>query len=566
MGLAASQARFLGITARRMNCEFQSMQVAQEKLSITRDQQRAAKAYQNALDATKLVWESEDADVYDLSYDLMMKPSSINGYNPYLVTDINGKVVLSKSMFAAAVAANIIDKDTGEPIGQPNKAGRDAFLEQLVAKNQVDGAIVNDILALGEDGYSKSGIGGVIFEKANANLMTTSQFIDYLTNATYADALEVPEGITDLTKKLFGTNLLEILALDKIDDPGFYFVENQSDLGKNTDNPTDDPNHKFNVRYNGRDLSKSEISKLTVGDILSGKYQLSYYEHEDESKAFEHAKDYFSTVLTKIAESLGYGQEIGKYKGLYVNEQTKNALEQALEFSKMLLNSPDQTGETNYTTKLSQIAQEENCIIQTTKEHQKICSVSLTNMVKSFLTNFAIALEGFECGYNVDKESVKKSNYVTDDYTYQFALKNDAAMTNGTLLNADFYNMLYNQIALNGACTDPTKQEMVTDNNYLEHALKNGQMFISSLNTDGYYYQGNYTLNGHVAEVKDEDAIARAELDYNVTKAKLNYKEESLELKMKNLDMEIAALNTEFDTVKNLISKNVEKVFTMFSN
>ena len=90
-------------------------------------------------------------------------------------------------------------------------------------------------------------------------------------------------------------------------------------------------------------------------------------------------------------------------------------------------------------------------------------------------------------------------------------------------------------------------------------------MFISSLNTDGYFYQGAYTLNGYVAEVTDEEAIAQAEMEYELTKTKLNYKEETLDVKMKNIDTELSALTTEYDTVKNLISKNVEKVFTMFS-
>ena len=35
---------------------------------------------------------------------------------------------------------------------------------------------------------------------------------------------------------------------------------------------------------------------------------------------------------------------------------------------------------------------------------------------------------------------------------------------------------------------------------------------------------------------------------------------------MKNIDTELSALTTEYDSVKNLISKNVEKVFTMFSS
>ena len=138
-------------------------------------------------------------------------------------------------------------------------------------------------------------------------------------------------------------------------------------------------------------------------------------------------------------------------------------------------------------------------------------------------------------------------------------------MTEQDALNADFYNMLYNQLCINGASTDKNKQQQVTDPEYLAHALKNGQLFVSTLNNDGYFYQGHYTASGHVVEVTDDDAIAQAEAEYNVKKSQLNYKEESLELKMKNIDTELSALTTEFDTVKNLISKNVEKVFTMFS-
>ena len=76
MGLAASQARFLAITARKSDCEQRSMAIAQEKLSITRELSRISDEYQRALDATKLIWdgETEDGTVYDLSYDVMMNP------------------------------------------------------------------------------------------------------------------------------------------------------------------------------------------------------------------------------------------------------------------------------------------------------------------------------------------------------------------------------------------------------------------------------------------------------------------------------------------------------------
>ena len=42
-------------------------------------------------------------------------------------------------------------------------------------------------------------------------------------------------------------------------------------------------------------------------------------------------------------------------------------------------------------------------------------------------------------------------------------------------------------------------------------------------------------------------------------------KEETLDMKMKNLDTEISALSTEYDTIKSVISKNIEKAFKRYN-
>ena len=94
--------------------------------------------------------------------------------------------------------------------------------------------------------------------------------------------------------------------------------------------------------------------------------------------------------------------------------------------------------------------------------------------------------------------------------------------------------------------------------------LKTGKYFLSTCTDDGYYYQGNYATNTYIKEVTDEDAIAKAEAKYNTEKQKLNQKEEILDLKMKNLDTEISSLTTEYDTIKSLISKNIEKSFKRY--
>ena len=71
---------------------------------------------------------------------------------------------------------------------------------------------------------------------------------------------------------------------------------------------------------------------------------------------------------------------------------------------------------------------------------------------------------------------------------------------------------------------------------------------------------------GYLTVVTDEDAITQAEQKYTQLKNKINYKEEELELDMKQLDLEISSLQTEYDSVKGMISKNLEKTFSLFQS
>ena len=100
MGLAASQARFLAITARKTQCELQSTQIAEDKLSVSNELTAATQQYQNALNATKLIWDSDGTGehMYDVSYELLMKPSAANMYDPYLVTNSAGRIALNNKM------------------------------------------------------------------------------------------------------------------------------------------------------------------------------------------------------------------------------------------------------------------------------------------------------------------------------------------------------------------------------------------------------------------------------------------------------------------------------------
>ena len=130
------------------------------------------------------------------------------------------------------------------------------------------------------------------------------------------------------------------------------------------------------------------------------------------------------------------------------------------------------------------------------------------------------------------------------------------------MFEAEFYSIMFNNILENGWYNNL----YIDDKEYLDNALKNGQLFITSINEDGYYYQDRYNANGYIMEDTDDDAITQAEREFSAVKLKIEAKEQQLDLDMKNLDLEISSLTTEYDTVKSLINKNVEKTFTMFQS
>ena len=117
MGLSASQARFLAVTSRKASCEFRSMELAEQKLSIARELQAATEEYQDGIEATMLVWDADPVNYpgefrYGLTYDLLMTPSDANKYMPFLLSRQDGKIALEKNMAEAAcgITKNGADK------------------------------------------------------------------------------------------------------------------------------------------------------------------------------------------------------------------------------------------------------------------------------------------------------------------------------------------------------------------------------------------------------------------------------------------------------------------------
>ena len=95
MGFAAPQARLGLLTQRQHTIRNQLTILANDKINLTRASERNSLNYCNAMNAKKYMWSCNAGNSYaDLTYNTLMRPSQSNQYQPYLLTDYNGRVVL----------------------------------------------------------------------------------------------------------------------------------------------------------------------------------------------------------------------------------------------------------------------------------------------------------------------------------------------------------------------------------------------------------------------------------------------------------------------------------------
>lgn len=624
MGLATSQARFLCITARKADCEYKSTELAQQKLEITNQLSDISANYANAMNSTKLVWKNDLVkNDYGLTYNLLMTPSAANDYNPYMVTTSSGAIVLNSEYAAAAKAAGI-----SKAGGISSADGRDKFIATLVPGGIVTQDTANSIMTTDyvatkmDDGTLKvdkantsattgnvgwnsgAGMGSTPLDKNSvdgldisalitsdligkqlvdwAQLITTSS--EQITSAKYdstikdydvqikkaATALQYAEANTeDYTAKK--------KALEALQDAKADFIKEAKKKGivdVTRDNFQMDNNSirdtGFTVVSNGTiTYDEDTIKKMTIGDLLSSNIVLM-----TQNQSADKMSKYATKLMESIASIFGYRNS---GHGLNMDSKSNEALEFAMTMVKNINlkasnaitqgSSCDDKAMTNNSAYVNandynRIGVGQKNILGTDiKAGTSYQAVSVSNLLSSFLTYYDNYMNGNSSAYVVGKR-VDTSAFVTDDRNYRYFAEAEGTATSQKEKLADFYDQLYNNLCEKGWREDASVQ----DNEYLENALKTGRYAMSSLHEDGYFYQTRYNETGYIVEETDSDAIARAEAEFTQKKAELTYKEDAIDMKSKKLDAEISSLSTEYDTVKQLISKSIEKTFQMFQN
>ena len=128
---------------------------------------------------------------------------------------------------------------------------------------------------------------------------------------------------------------------------------------------------------------------------------------------------------------------------------------------------------------------------------------------------------------------------------------------------AQWYTNLFNRMkqgykALeNGLASSPE---------WIEYALESGIVTMEQVDGE-YHWQGlDYKACARITEETDDAAVAKAEAEYSRAMNDIEAKDNIYDLELKNIDTEHTSLQTEYDSIKGVISKNIERTFNFYKN
>lgn len=552
MGMAASQARLLSITARLTDNENCGQSVSYAKQRLADQTQQITNEYNEALDATKLTvltgFNGAEANYTDISYSLMTGPQMAESTRHYVVTDTKGRVLVSEQIARAYNACR----------GNYNQ-----FLAELgysqadinVQANSTDAVAKNDACIQIHEAWDK------YFETVGIDFMIDDEHADPA-SFRFAWFETIAPGVTDpnadgaynigdgyvATPRIARDANGNIIYRQAVDENNQLIYEQKVDGNGNLVFEIDKDEFGNNKYYIAVDDAHNPIYDETVISESNGRY--IYKTDSDGNRVYEKKEDGTSDETKPIV----YDTTKPVYdfnKPVY--DRTKPI------YSKYPVLATDENGNIIY----DPINYE-----GTTQESRDLYDYAMA-LTEAYLR------VGSGFGKEYDMSSIKSA----------------ADSDNASMLK--YYKNIFNKIQSGGCFTYTNelakvndKSSAVTyvytsegtgtkgnvqknplkDNFTFEAALRDGTLRLEYYSTTSKKFEITTIADDTcIQEVPDERAIAKAESKYTQDMADLESKDNKLDLELKKLDTEHTALQTEYDSIKAVVDKNVESSFKIFS-
>lgn len=667
MGMSASQARLLTITARLADNELRSQTINNAKMRLSTQSAQASDNYINALNDANMMFSNYDltgtSQSQLLTYNALTSYSSYN--NQYGLVSSAGQLLVSESeaaMFKAAdgnvnaylkahgleYTTTYFDKDKeikNDDYPDPyNLVGADrlkemyeaynsdltsseyekyesyfsSFLQTTEALKAGSKEIVKSYLMYngnspqlysptGSSGDSVSiGIAGIsngqlanAFKNAFTNGNNTYSISNLekmgLTKAGIAALNEIVNSVghdgpvgtisekRDLKANNDGTYTLTDgnmrITIGK-DQNGKITVSGNSDLVVSGSTNTED-DYSYTWDQNATTIEgvinsltytdcegtyNFKANKDTSGNLTGANAVYRYPDKADFKEALDNLADEIVGYVSSNEELFNFGT-FGKNM---LERESSGRLPAGIDLNKVL-----KSGKT-YKTVLSEYTDASNNFF-------KLVAGGNASQLQDLLDNNSISVKDLE---DVDlllkamnKYKIKPSDefktvidktiidQMIDKYgepKYAWVDETDSTNSGNADAKAQWYTNMFNRMK-SGYKT--IENGLASSSEWLRFALESGLVTMEQVDKSYSWKSLDYKTCSNITEQTDNsEAVSKAEAEYNRAMKDIDAKDSMYDIQLKNIDTEHTALQTEYDSVKSVISKNIDRTFKFNQN
>ena len=131
-------------------------------------------------------------------------------------------------------------------------------------------------------------------------------------------------------------------------------------------------------------------------------------------------------------------------------------------------------------------------------------------------------------------------------------------------VKAQWYTNLFNRMS-KGYKT--LEDGLASSREWIQYAFESGLVTMEQVDSTNYWTPIDYKSCASITEATDvSDKIAKAEAKYKRAMNDIKAKDQIFDMQLKNIDTEHQALQTEYDVVKKVMDKNIDRTFKFNQN
>ena len=128
---------------------------------------------------------------------------------------------------------------------------------------------------------------------------------------------------------------------------------------------------------------------------------------------------------------------------------------------------------------------------------------------------------------------------------------------------AEWYTNLFNRMQDGGYKV--IENGLASSAEWMRYALESGLIKMEQVDKNNKWSSITFTSCSDITEQTNDVAVTIAEAEYNKAMNKIENKDKVYDMELKNIDTEHTALQTEYDSIKSALDKNVERNFKLYS-